>query len=156
MNIVSWKLICVHRLKCSDCWVCCIGWRRVENGKTSFDVKLKKYIYIYIFIYFNLGKLHFITINYALDYTLQPKLFKHILCTLNYHTYNTLHPGVTFAVMLNRMLLHMTSTCFLLRWNKLKRLKHPTSKPIKTKPNFFHISLPFSRACSLFPKSRFF
>ena len=115
-------------------------------------LKLKKKIYIY----FNLGKLHFTTLNYALDYTLQPKLFKHILCTLNYHTYNTLYPGVTFAIMFNRMLLHMTSTCILLRWNKLKSLKHPTSKPIKTKPNFFHISLPLSRACSLFPKSRFF
>ena len=42
MNIVNWKLSCLHRLKCSDCWVCCVGWRKGENGKTSFDVKTKK------------------------------------------------------------------------------------------------------------------
>ena len=42
MNIVSWKLSCLHRLKCSDCWVCYVGWRRGENGKTSFDVKTEK------------------------------------------------------------------------------------------------------------------
>ena len=42
MNIVSWKLSCFHRLKCSDCWVCCVGWRRGENGETSFDVKTEK------------------------------------------------------------------------------------------------------------------
>ena len=77
-------------------------------------------------------------LHYAPDYTLHHKLFECTFCTLNYHTYHTLHPGVTFFVMFNGMLLHMTSTCILLRWNKLKRLKHPISKSIKTKPNFFH------------------
>ena len=101
MNIVSWKLSCLHRLKCSDCWVLCIGWRRGENGKTSFNVKIEKKNY------FNLEKLHFTILNYAPDYTLHSKLFEHTVCTLNYHTYNILHLGVTFAIMFNRMLLHM-------------------------------------------------
>ena len=85
------------------------------------------------------GKLHFTTLNYASSYTLHLKLFERTLCILNYHTYHTLHPGITVAVIFNGMLLHMTSTCILLGWNKLKRLKHPTSKSFKTKPNFFHI-----------------
>ena len=51
------------------------------------------------------------------------------------------------------ILLHMTSTCFLSRWNKLKRLKHLSSNSIKTKENFFHISL-FCIYAS--PKFRFF
>ena len=87
------------------------------------------------------GKLHFITLNYALDYTLHPKLFDCTFCTINYHTYHTLHPGVIFAVIFNRILLHMTSTCFLLRYNKVKRLKHPSSKSIKIQLKNFHISL---------------
>ena len=86
------------------------------------------------------GKLHFTILNYASDYTLHPKLFERTLCTLNYHTYYTLQPGVTFTVIFNGILLHMTSTCILLRWNKLKRLKHPFSKSIKTKANFFSTS----------------
>ena len=64
-------------------------------------------------------------------YTLHPK----------YHTYYILHFDVTFAVMFDGILLHMTSICFLLRWNKLKKQKYPSSKSIKTKLNFFHISL---------------
>ena len=88
-----------------------------------------------------MGKLHFITLNYPLNYTLHHKLSDCTLCTLNYHTYHALHPGVIFTVIFNRILLHVTSTCFLLRWNKVKRLKHPFSKLIKTKLKFFHISL---------------
>ena len=87
------------------------------------------------------GKLHFTTLNYPLDYTLHSKLSDCTLCTLNYHTYHALHPGVIFTVIFNRILLHVTSTCFLLRWNKVKRLKHPSSKLIKTKLKFFYISL---------------
>ena len=95
------------------------------------------------------GKLHFTTQNYTPDYTLHPKLFECTLCTLNYHTYYTLHPSVTFVVMFNEMLLHMTSTCILLRWNKLKRLKHSTSKLIKQDPIFFtSLSLSLMRATS--------
>ena len=116
--------------------------------------KFRFYIYIYIYID-NWGKLHFTTLNYTLSYTLHPKLFEHTLCILNYHTNHTLHPDVTFAVMFNGMLLHMTNTCIFLRRNKLKRPKYSSSKTIKTKPNFFHISLPISHACSLFPKFRF-
>ena len=88
-----------------------------------------------------LGKLHFITLNYPLDYILHPKLSNCTFCTINYHSYHALHSSVIFTVIFNRILLHVTSTCFLLRWNKIKRLKHPSSKLIKTKPKFFHISL---------------
>ena len=84
--------------------------------------------------------MHFTTLNYALDYTLHPKLFKRILCILNYHTYYILHPGIIFAVIFNGILLHMTSTCFL-QWNKLKKQKYPSSKSTKTKLNFFRIFL---------------
>ena len=87
------------------------------------------------------GKLHFITLNYTLDYTLHPKLSDCTLCTLNYHTYHTLHAGVIFVVIFNGILLHVTSTCFLFRWNKIKRLKHLSLKSIKTKLKNFHISL---------------
>ena len=87
-------------------------------------------------------KLHFTTLNYALDYTLHPKLSNYILCILNYHTYHALHPNVIFAIIFNRILLHVTSTCFLLKWNKVKRLKQPSSNSIKTKPKFFpHLPL---------------
>ena len=48
-----------------------------------------------------LGKLHFITLNYTLDYTIRPKLFKCMFCTLNYDPSYTLHPDVKFAVNLN-------------------------------------------------------
>ena len=82
-------------------------------------------------------ELHFTTLNYASDYTLHPKLFERTLCTPNYHPYHTLHPGVTFTLIFNGILLHMTNTCILFRWNKLKRMKHPFSKSIKTKAHFF-------------------
>ena len=87
------------------------------------------------------GKLHFTTLNYLLDYTLHPKLSNCTFYTINYHIYHILHPGVIFTVIFNRILLHVTSTCFLLRWNKVKRLKEPSSKSIKTKPKFFLICL---------------
>ena len=86
-------------------------------------------------------KLHFTTLNYALDYTLHPKLSDCTLCTLNYYTYHILHPNVIVAVIFNKILLHVISTCFLLRWNKVKILKYPSSKSIKTKPKIFPISL---------------
>ena len=105
------------------------------------DVVVCLFAYVLRCLYYILGKLHFITLNYALDYTLHPKLFKRTLCTLNYHTYYTLHHGIIFAVIFNEILLHMTNTCFLLRRNKLKKPKYPSSKSIKTKHNFFHISL---------------
>ena len=88
-----------------------------------------------------LGKLHFTTLNYALNYTLHHKLSNCTFCTINYHTYHTLHPDVIFAVIFNRILLHVTSTCFLLRWNKIKRVKQLSLKSIKTKLKNFHISL---------------
>ena len=77
-----------------------------------------------------------------------PKLFERTIYTLNYHTYHILHPSVTFVVIFNRILQHMISTCILLKWNKLERLKHPSSKSIKIKSNFFsYIYLPVSCAC---------
>ena len=101
-----------------------------------------------------MGKLHFITLNYVSDYTFHLKLFKCTLCTLTYHTYHTLHPNVIFAIIFNRILLHMTSTCILLRWNKFKRLKHHISRSIKTKANFFQISPPGSCACQPLPETQ--
>ena len=86
-------------------------------------------------------KLHFTILNYTLNYTLHHKLSDCTLCTLNYNTYHALHPSVIFAVIFNRILLHVTSTYFLLRWNKVRRLKHPSLNSIKTKPNFFLICL---------------
>ena len=83
-------------------------------------------------------KLQFAILNYALDYTLHHKLSDYTLCTLYYHT---LHPGVIFAIIFNRIMFHATNTCFLLRWNKVKRLKHPSSKSNKTKPKAIKIVL---------------
>ena len=104
----------------------------------------RKRIFSYSFLKSNWNKLkkklYFTTLNYAPNYTLHPKLSECILYTLNYYTYHTLHPGVTFPVMFDRILLHVLGTYFLLMWNKRKRLKHPTSKSIKTKAIFFQIS----------------
>ena len=94
-------------------------------------VKIKRDIFIW-------RKLYLTTLNYALDYTLHHKLLNCTLCTLNYHT---LHSSAIFAIIFNRILLHVTSTCFFLRWNKVKRLKHPSSKLILKKSKIFHISL---------------
>ena len=104
--------------------------------------------------FFFFGKLHFITLNYALDYILHPKLSDCTFCTINYHTYHTLYPGVIFAVIFNRILLHVTSTCSLLKWNKVKRLKHPSLKSIKTKQKNFHISLCLT-CCHPLPQIQF-
>ena len=95
------------------------------------------------------GKLHITTRNYALNYILYPKLYECTLCTLNYYTYHTLHPSITFAVTFDRSLLRVTNICFLFRWNKLKSQKHSCSKSIKTKTNFFYTHV-------LLPKFRFF
>ena len=57
------------------------------------------------YICFSLGKLHFTILNYALYYTL--------------------HPGIIFVVIFNRFMLHVTSTCFLLRWKKSEKTKTP-------------------------------
>ena len=45
-------------------------------------------------------KLHFTIVNYALDYTLHPKLSDCTLYTLKYHIYHTLHPCVIFLLYL--------------------------------------------------------
>ena len=68
---------------------------------------------------------------------MHPKLSKCTLCTQNYYTYHALHPDVTFAIIFDKILLHVLGTCFLLRWNKHKRLKHPSSKSIKMKSHIF-------------------
>ena len=49
-----------------------------------------------------LGKLHFITLNYILNYTLHPKLFECTLCILNYDLCYILHPNVSFTVKLDK------------------------------------------------------
>ena len=97
-------------------------------------VKIKRNIFIW-------RKLYHTTLNYALDYTLHHKLLNCTLCTINYHTYHTLHSSAIFAIIFNRVLLYVTSTCFFLKWNKVKRLKHLSSKLILKKPKIFHISL---------------
>ena len=67
-----------------------------------------------------LGKLHFTTLNYALNYTLHHKLSNCTFCTINYHTYHTLHPDVIFAVIFNRILLHVTRHASYLCGTKLR------------------------------------
>ena len=57
---------------------------------------------MYHYIPLTLRKLHFNTLNYTPDYTLNPKLFKCTLCILNYHTYYTLHPDFSFPIKLDR------------------------------------------------------
>ena len=47
------------------------------------------------------GKLYFTTLNYTPDYTLHLKLLECTLCILNYHTYYTLYPDVSFTVKLD-------------------------------------------------------
>ena len=71
-------------------------------------VKIKRNIFIW-------RKLYHTTLNYVLDYTLHHKLLNCTLCTINYHTYHTLHSSAIFAIIFNRILLHVTSTCFFLR-----------------------------------------
>ena len=79
-------------------------------------------------------KLHFIILNYTLDYTLHPKLFKCpklfecTVCTLNYDTCYTLHLDISFTIILDGTLMHMTRTYILFKWNKVKRQKNPSSK----------------------------
>ena len=48
-----------------------------------------------------LGKLHFITLNYVLNYILHLKLLEYTLYTLNYHTYYILHPNINFIIKLD-------------------------------------------------------
>ena len=41
------------------------------------------------------------TLYYTLNYTLHPKLFECILCTLNYDICYTSHPKVSFTIKLD-------------------------------------------------------
>jgi len=52
-------------------------------------------------IEFNLKKLYFITLNYAQNYILQPKLLEFTISTLNYIPYYTLHPAINSVVILD-------------------------------------------------------
>ena len=91
-----------------------------------------------------MGKLHFTTLNYTLDYTLHHKLFECTICTINYDTYYILYSNVSFTIILDETFMHMTCTCILLRWNKVKRQKYSSSQSIKTKTSFllfFQLSL---------------
>ena len=116
-------------------WLMFLSLAHKQFSWLIFLIKLKMIVY-------HMEKLHFIILNYALDYTLHPKLSDCTLCTLKYHIYHTLHPCVIFAVIFNKILLHVTSTCFLLRWNKVKRLKHHYLIPIKKKTQSFpHLPL---------------
>jgi len=48
-----------------------------------------------------LEELHFITLNYILDYILFYKLFECTFYTLNYDYCYILHPNIKFAIKLN-------------------------------------------------------
>ena len=65
--------------------------------------------------YRSLGKLHFITLNYILNYILHPKLFKCTVCTINYDHYYTLHHNVSFTVKLDGNMMHVTYMCIFLK-----------------------------------------
>ena len=67
-----------------------------------------------------LGKLHFITLNYTSNYTLDPKLFECSFCTLNYDYCYTLHPDIRFVVNLDGKI-----------WHNMKRTNDPSSQSVK-------------------------
>ena len=126
-------------------WLMFLSLAHKQFSWLIFLIKLKMIVY-------HMEKLHFTILNYALDYTLHPKLSDCTVCTLKYHIYHTLHPCVIFAVIFNKILLHVTNTCFLLRWNKVKRLKHHYLIPIKKKNPKFSTSPSISRGAILFPR----
>ena len=67
------------------------------------------------------------------------KLSDCTLCTINYYIYHTLHSGVIFTVIFNRILLHVRSTCFL-----ASTLKNATlSYFIISKSYFINYTIPF-------------
>ena len=45
---------------------------------------------------------HFTTLNYTLNYILHPKIFKCIICTINYNHCYTLYPDFKFSVNLDK------------------------------------------------------
>lgn len=107
------------------------------NNKLAIDLPDLWKILMIFFFFWNSTFYHLKLCNrlyFAPDYTLHSKLFEHILCTLNYHIHHTLHPGVIFVVMFNKILLLVISICFLLRWNRLKKPKNSSSKSIKQNP----------------------
>ena len=126
-------------------------WNESRNSIYKHHPEITSFIFI---SNIKFTKLHFTTLNYALYYTLHHKLSDCTLCTLNYHTYHALHPSVIFAVIFNRTLLHVTSTCFLLRWNKVKKLKQPFQTQLKQNPIFFFICLVSHRYICTLPLSK--
>ena len=54
-------------------------------------------------VHIKMKKLHFITLNYILNYILYLKLFECTLCIINYHNYHTLHSYITFTVKLDKV-----------------------------------------------------
>ena len=71
-----------------------------------------------------------------------PKLFECTICILNYDPCYTVHPDVSFTVKLDENMKHVTCTCVLLKWHKLKRPKSPLF-PIIYKPFSFSFFLLF-------------
>ena len=55
----------------------------MEKHHSMLKLKKKKKKSKKVNIYFNLGKLHFTILNYAVGYTLHHKLFECILCSLH-------------------------------------------------------------------------
>ena len=54
------------------------------------------------FFFFFFLKLYISILNYTIDYTLHPKLFESMFCTLNYDLCYTLHPNIKFALNFDR------------------------------------------------------
>ena len=130
--MLSWKLAVkpFNVKRCENVIV------RVKSSNKS--IPKKKLIFFF--------KLHFIILNYILDYTLYHKLFKCTIYTLNQDIYYTLHLNVSFTVILDEIFMYMTRPCVFFRWDKVKREKHYSSQSIKQEASFI---LFFSSSLSL-------
>ena len=96
-------------LRCYGCDLPSNVWKVLQwQAKMIRNCDLKLVFISRFFFLGGQGKLHFITLNYPLDYILHPKLSDCILCTINYHTYHTyqtLHLGVIFTNIFNKHML---------------------------------------------------
>ena len=117
----------------SKFWIIHVFENFISSIKWVFTYFCIKFDNFYFYLKWKLGKLHFTTLDYTLNYILHPKLFECTFCTLNYYICYTLHPDFNFTVMLE----HMTCTCVSLKRYKVKRPKTPLSNYLKTKTYFF-------------------
>ena len=89
----------------------------------KFHISFFFFFFLSLFTNSNKGKLYFTTLNYALDYTLHPKLFECTVYTINYEILLHFAPDVSFTVKFNGNMKHVTCTCVLLKWHDLKDQK---------------------------------